>query len=85
MRQRSVDLTEKINLKHELEEQHQNLVAELTQLQNRHSELTISLKNQESEQDDIILNHNVTKTKVNQILKFIEIVKNMPVQEKNNS
>lgn len=79
------EISEKLKIKEELEEKHENLAAELTQLQNRHSELTISLKNQESEKEQLRLNQQTTEAKVDQILKFIEIVKNFSVPEKSNS
>ncbi|KAF7267329.1 uncharacterized protein LOC143204862 [Rhynchophorus ferrugineus] len=83
--QTSIDLSEKLKLKQQLEEKHQTLIAELTQLQNRHSELTISLKNQESEREQLRSSNQATETKVNEIIKFIETVKNTPVQEKSSS
>ncbi|KAJ8936778.1 hypothetical protein NQ318_008994 [Aromia moschata] len=66
---------QKIKQKKELEEKKQNLSAELTQLQNRHSQLTISLKNQKTQQDQLLMTQETTEHKIKQILNFIENMK----------
>lgn len=66
---------EKLKEKELLEEKKQNLTAELTQLQNRHSQLTISLKNQKTEQDQLLMTQQTTEEKIKQILTFIENMK----------
>lgn len=61
------------------------MVSELTQLQNRHSELTISLKTQEIEKEELKIRHRETEAKVNQLIQFIEAVKHFTVPQKANS
>ncbi|KAG5886977.1 hypothetical protein JTB14_006619 [Gonioctena quinquepunctata] len=66
------EVTEKINEKKQLEEKKMCLTAELTQLQNRHSQLTISLRDQKSEQDELLMTQQSTEEKIKQILTFID-------------
>nr|XP_023022333.1 PHD finger protein 21A-like isoform X1 [Leptinotarsa decemlineata] len=70
------EVSEKINEKKDLEEKKQNLTAELTQLQNRHSQLTISLRNQKSEQDQLRSSQQSTEEKIKEILTFIDRMQN---------
>ncbi|CAG9854222.1 unnamed protein product [Phyllotreta striolata] len=72
----SAELSEKLNEKKVLEEKKQSLTAELTQLQDKHSQLTISLKDQKSQQDELLMSQHTTEDKINEILKFIEKIKN---------
>ncbi|CAG9826206.1 unnamed protein product [Diabrotica balteata] len=69
-------MSEKLDQKKQLEEIKQSLAAELTQLQDRHSQLTISLKDQKNQQDQLLMTQHSTQDKIKQILSFIEKVKN---------
>ncbi|XP_018326931.1 PHD finger protein 21A [Agrilus planipennis] len=69
----SVD--EKLQEKEKLYEKNRQLAAELTQLQDRHSQLTISLRDQKNKQDQLMDTHHCTKTKIKTILDFINSVK----------
>ncbi|XP_072377008.1 PHD finger protein 21A-like isoform X1 [Diabrotica undecimpunctata] len=69
-------MSEKLDQKKQLEEIKQSLAAELTQLQDRHSQLTISLKDQKTQQDQLLMTQHSTQDKIKQILSFIEKVKN---------
>ncbi|KAJ8919286.1 hypothetical protein NQ315_003870 [Exocentrus adspersus] len=75
------EVSEKLKEKLQLEEKKQNLTAELTQLQNHHSQLTISLKNQKTQQDQLLMTQQTTEEKIKQILTFIENVKKPLITE----
>jgi cell shape-determining protein MreC len=70
------EVSEKLEEKKKLEKVNKTLSAELTQLQDRHSQLTISLKNQKSEQEQLLMTQQTTEDKIKQILTFISHVKN---------
>lgn len=70
------EVAEKLEQKRQLEETKKSLAAELTQLQDRHSQLTISLKDQKQQQDQLSMNQRGTKDKIQQILTFIERIHN---------
>lgn len=67
---------EKLEEKKKLETVNKTLSAELTQLQDRHSQLTISLKNQKSQQEELLMTQQTTEDKIKQILTFISNIKN---------
>lgn len=58
-------------------EKNKSLTAELTQLQDRHSQLTISLKNQKNTQDELNLTKQSTEEKINNLVSFITSVKSL--------
>lgn len=69
-------LAEKIEEKSALEKYNKSLTAELTQLEEHHSQLSISLKNQKNEQEELLMTQQTTEEKIKQILTFIRTVKN---------
>ncbi|CAH1996323.1 unnamed protein product [Acanthoscelides obtectus] len=77
------EYAEKLNEKKQLEEKRQTLAAELTQLQNRHSQLTISLRDQKNQQDELLMTQQSTEEKIKLILNFINKMKEPPVVEEN--
>lgn len=72
-------ITEKILEKQKLQDQNENLCAQMTQLQDRHSQLTISLKNQKVRQEELLSDRQNTQEKIQSILNFIEAVKKSPM------
>lgn len=72
-------ITEKILEKQKLQDQNENLCAQMTQLQDRHSQLTISLKNQKVRQEELLSDRQNTQEKIQNILNFIEAVKKSPM------
>ena len=64
-----------------MEKVNKTLSAELTQLQDRHSQLTISLKNQKSQQEELLTTQQTTEEKIKQILTFINNVKSEMVSK----
>ncbi|RZB40086.1 PHD domain containing protein, partial [Asbolus verrucosus] len=70
------EVSEKLEEKKKLEKVNKTLSAELTQLQDRHSQLTISLKNQKSQQEELLMTQQTTEDKIKQILTFINNIKN---------
>ncbi|XP_066147039.1 PHD finger protein 21A-like [Euwallacea fornicatus] len=79
------ELAEKVNLKQELEEKHKELLAEVTQLQNCHSELTISVKEQAAAGEQLKMSIQETETKIAKLINVIETIKNTPVPETSSS
>ncbi|XP_044748930.1 PHD finger protein 21A-like isoform X2 [Coccinella septempunctata] len=73
--------SEKIVEKQKLQDQNENLSAQLTQLQDRHSQLTISLKNQKVRQEELLSDRQNTEGKIKCILNFIEAVKKSPMAD----
>lgn len=78
-------IPDKLNEKKLLEEKKLNLTAELTQLQNRHSQLTISLRNQKSEQDQLLMTQQSTEEKIKHILSFIQKIQNASIVDSESS
>ncbi|XP_045479074.1 PHD finger protein 21A-like [Harmonia axyridis] len=77
-----VENSEKIVEKQNLQEQNENLCAQLTQLQDRHSQLSISLKKQKVRQEELLSDRQNTEEKIKCILNFIEVVKKSPMAMK---
>ncbi|XP_044254211.1 PHD finger protein 21A-like isoform X1 [Tribolium madens] len=79
------EVAEKLEEKKKLEKVNKTLSAELTQLQDRHSQLTISLKRQKSQQEELLMTQQTTEEKIKQILTFISNVKNEIVSKPTQS
>ncbi|KAI4462607.1 phd finger protein [Holotrichia oblita] len=77
----SPEITDKLHEKNLLLEKNKTLTAELTQLQDRHSQLTISLKNQKTEREELLMTQQSTEDKIKQILTFITSVKGKQQQQ----
>lgn len=77
-------VAEKIVEKRRLQNKFHNLSAELTQLQDRHSQLTISMKNQKIQQDGLLDKQQLAEEKISKLLDFIELIKK-PIKVSNNS
>ncbi|CAG9762077.1 unnamed protein product [Ceutorhynchus assimilis] len=75
------EILEKLQLKRECQEKRAELLAELTQLQNRHSELTVILKNQDEDKQRLTQINKSTEAKIDELIRFIENVKRIPVAE----
>ncbi|KAF2883171.1 hypothetical protein ILUMI_23007 [Ignelater luminosus] len=71
----STDVTEKLQEKQKLLDENKTLTAELTELQDRHSQLTISLKDQKTAQEELLVNQRSTEDKIKDILSFINSMK----------
>ncbi|CAH0561292.1 unnamed protein product [Brassicogethes aeneus] len=69
------EVTEKVDLRNELVAKNDSLNAELTLLQDKHSQLTISLKSQKSHQEELLTNQKTTEEKIQQIFSFINAIK----------
>ncbi|XP_049825967.1 PHD finger protein 21A isoform X2 [Aethina tumida] len=69
------DVTEKVRDRDALLSKNESLNAELIKLQDRHTELTISLKSQQSHQQELLMTQQTTEQKIQQIFKFINAVK----------
>lgn len=69
------DVTEKLQEKQKLLDENRSLTAELTELQDQHSRLTISLKDQKATQEKIQIGHQSTEDKIKNILTFISSIK----------
>lgn len=69
-------MLEKLEEKSALEKYNKTLTAELSQLEEHHSQLSISLKNQKNEQEELLMTQQTTEEKIQQILSFIRTVKN---------
>lgn len=50
-------------------------MAELTQLKDRHSQLSVSLADQKNQREELLMKQQSTQDKINQLLTFIENVK----------
>ena len=68
-------IKDKLQEKKALLEKNKNLTAELTQLQDHHSQLTISLRNQEHERGELLMTQQSAEDKIKQILTFITSMK----------
>lgn len=56
-------------------EKNKNLTTELSLLQDRHSELKLSLNNQKSQSEELLMTHQGTEEKIKEILEFITRIK----------
>lgn len=74
-KQHFINLKDKLHEKDLLLEKNKTLTAELTQLQDCHSQLTISLKTQQTESEELLMTQQSTEDKIKQILTFISSVK----------
>lgn len=81
LKQHFINLKDKLHEKNLLLEKNKTLTAELTQLQDRHSQLTISLKNQKTEREELLMTQQSTEDKIKQILTFISSVKGKQQQQ----
>lgn len=68
-------IPEKVRDRDALLSKNESLNAELIKLQDRHTELTISLKSQQSHQQELLMTQQTTEQKIQQIFKFINAVK----------
>ncbi|XP_022906104.1 PHD finger protein 21A [Onthophagus taurus] len=75
----SAEINDKIQEKNALLEKKKNLSAELTRLQDKHSQLTITLKTQQVEQEELLVTQQSTEDKIQNILKFISRVNDKKV------
>lgn len=50
-------------------------MAELNQLKDRHSQLSVSLTDQKSQREELLMKQQSTQDKISQILSFIDSVK----------
>lgn len=74
-----------MTFKQELEEKRNELTAEMTQLQNRHSELTIAVREQEETHNRLRSINEQTDAKVQRLIEFIQSVQSGPVPETSQS
>lgn len=58
-----------------LQEQNENLTHQLSALKTRHAELTISLKTQEEEKQELLVCEKSTKENIQRILDFVKNIK----------
>lgn len=68
-------IQEKLEEKKALQEKYNTLTAELNQLKARHSQLTISLKNQKSQREELLTTQQTTQEKINKLLTFVNSMK----------
>ncbi|KAK4886831.1 hypothetical protein RN001_003102 [Aquatica leii] len=71
----STDVTEKLQEKQKLHDENKSLTAELIKLQDQHSRLTISLKDQKAAQEKLQVGQQSTEDKIKNILTFINNIK----------
>lgn len=68
-------IQEKLEEKRALQEKYIALAAELSQLKERHSQLTMSLKNQTMQREELLSTQQSTEMKIKQILEFVNGIK----------
>lgn len=68
-------IQEKLEEKKSLQEKYNTLTAELNQLKVRHSQLTISLKNQKSQREELLSTQQTTEEKISKLLTFVDNIK----------
>lgn len=68
-------IQEKLEEKKALQEKFNALTAELNQLKTRHSQLTISLKNQKNQREELLSTQQTTQDKINTLLTFVNSMK----------
>lgn len=56
-------------------EKNKSLSNELTELQEKHSELTVSLSNQKTQREELMTSQQRTEEKIKQIVEFITAIK----------
>lgn len=68
-------IQEKLEEKKALQEQNNSLMAELNQMKARHSQLTILLKNQKCQREELLTTQQTTQEKINKLLLFVNNMK----------